>query len=170
MAALSIVAIVAALWLGSTPLADPFAQDDITRMIVWDIRLPRALTAWLEMFRAREVYALSQMNVASRQQILSFIDERERLGGSPKSDVLRARARLADALAVEVAAKNRLSAAEAGYREAFDAPPPAQIALPVGAVVTMGRYAHWSPFSTVRPDDSAEMVRMLVREMPRSAI
>jgi adhesin transport system outer membrane protein len=102
----------------------------------------RALTAWLEMFRAREVFALSQMNVASRQQILSFIDERERLGGSPKSDVLRARARLADALAVEVAAKNRLSAAEAGYREAFDAPPPPPIALPVGAVVTMGRYAN----------------------------
>jgi iron complex transport system permease protein len=47
LAALSIVAIAAALWLGSTPLADPFAQDDITRMIVWDIRLPRALTAWL---------------------------------------------------------------------------------------------------------------------------
>ncbi|MEZ5971811.1 MAG: iron ABC transporter permease [Hyphomonadaceae bacterium] len=44
---LSIVALAAALWLGPTPLADPFARDDITRTIVWDIRLPRALTAWL---------------------------------------------------------------------------------------------------------------------------
>lgn len=36
----------AALWLGPTPLANPFASDDATRTIVWDIRLPRALTAW----------------------------------------------------------------------------------------------------------------------------
>jgi len=44
---LSIAALTAALWLGPTQLANPFASDDITRTIVWDIRLPRALTAWL---------------------------------------------------------------------------------------------------------------------------
>ena len=47
LATLSIVALTAALWLGPTSLADPFAHDDITRTIVWDIRFPRALTAWL---------------------------------------------------------------------------------------------------------------------------
>lgn len=47
LAALSILALAAALWLGPTQLANPFAADDITRTIVWDIRLPRALTAWL---------------------------------------------------------------------------------------------------------------------------
>jgi iron complex transport system permease protein len=45
--ALSVLALVAALWLGPTPLADPFAADSATRTIVWEIRLPRALTAWL---------------------------------------------------------------------------------------------------------------------------
>jgi iron complex transport system permease protein len=45
--ALSVLALIAALWLGPTPLANPFAGDDITRTIVWDIRLPRALTAWI---------------------------------------------------------------------------------------------------------------------------
>jgi iron complex transport system permease protein len=45
--ALSVLALIAALWLGPTPLANPFASDDITRTIVWDIRLPRALTAWI---------------------------------------------------------------------------------------------------------------------------
>lgn len=44
--ALSIAAIAAALWLGPVAV-DPFANDDATRTIVWDIRFPRALTAWI---------------------------------------------------------------------------------------------------------------------------
>lgn len=47
LVALSIVALFAALYLGPVALPDPFAQDEATRAIVWDIRLPRALTAWL---------------------------------------------------------------------------------------------------------------------------
>lgn len=47
LATLSIAALAAALWLGPVPIADPFAGDDATRTIVWDIRLPRVLTAWL---------------------------------------------------------------------------------------------------------------------------
>jgi iron complex transport system permease protein len=45
--ALSALALVVALWLGPTPLANPFAADEATLTIVWDIRFPRALTAWL---------------------------------------------------------------------------------------------------------------------------
>lgn len=44
--ALSLAALTAALWLGPVAL-DPFAQDDATRTIVWCIRFPRALTAWI---------------------------------------------------------------------------------------------------------------------------
>lgn len=47
LAALSLAALFAALWLGPTPLATPFADDEATRTIIWDIRLPRALAAWL---------------------------------------------------------------------------------------------------------------------------
>lgn len=47
LVALSFAALVAALWLGPTALSNPLAQDEATRTIVWDIRLPRALTAWL---------------------------------------------------------------------------------------------------------------------------
>lgn len=47
LAALGLAALLAALWLGPVPLADPFAGDAATRTIVWEIRLPRALTAWL---------------------------------------------------------------------------------------------------------------------------
>lgn len=46
LSALSLAAVFAALWLGPTPLENPFAPDEATRTIVWDIRLPRALTAW----------------------------------------------------------------------------------------------------------------------------
>jgi iron complex transport system permease protein len=44
---LSLAAVAGVLWLGPVPVADPFAQDEATRTIVWEIRLPRALTAWL---------------------------------------------------------------------------------------------------------------------------
>ncbi|HEX8902770.1 iron ABC transporter permease [Vitreimonas sp.] len=47
LVALSLAALFAALWLGPTPLATPFADDEATRTIIWDIRLPRALAAWL---------------------------------------------------------------------------------------------------------------------------
>jgi len=47
--ALSIAALFAALWLGPVPLGfdDVLHGDANTSTIVWEIRLPRALTAWL---------------------------------------------------------------------------------------------------------------------------
>jgi iron complex transport system permease protein len=47
LAALSAGALAASLWLGPVPLDDPLAADEATRTIVWEIRFPRALTAWL---------------------------------------------------------------------------------------------------------------------------
>ena len=44
--ALSIAALTAALWLGPVAI-DPFSQDEATVTIVWEIRFPRALTAWI---------------------------------------------------------------------------------------------------------------------------
>lgn len=41
-----VVALVLALWLGPVSV-NPFHGDAETRAIVWEIRLPRALTAWL---------------------------------------------------------------------------------------------------------------------------
>jgi iron complex transport system permease protein len=46
LAALSFAALALALWLGPVAV-DPFATDDATRTIVWEIRFPRALTAWI---------------------------------------------------------------------------------------------------------------------------
>lgn len=46
LALVSIAALAAALMLGPTAV-DVFASDAATRTIVWEIRAPRALTAWL---------------------------------------------------------------------------------------------------------------------------
>jgi iron complex transport system permease protein len=46
LAVLSIAALAAALWLGPVAI-DVFASDTATRTIVWEIRFPRALTAWI---------------------------------------------------------------------------------------------------------------------------
>ena len=102
----------------------------------------RALTAWLEIFRGRQMQELTRMNVQSRQQILSFIEEREKLGGSAQSDVLRARARLADAQVAAVAAQTRLSAAEAVFFEVFNEAPPPQLALPQLTLDSLQRYTN----------------------------
>src|SRR5689334_13097909 len=45
--AISALALFAALYLGPVSLAHPFASDAETSTIVWQIRFPRALTAWL---------------------------------------------------------------------------------------------------------------------------
>jgi iron complex transport system permease protein len=49
LGALSLAALFAALWLGSVPLplADMVHGDAQARVIVWEIRFPRAMTAWL---------------------------------------------------------------------------------------------------------------------------
>ena len=47
LAGLGAVALIAALWLGPTSVANIFAGDADTRAIVWEIRFPRALAAWL---------------------------------------------------------------------------------------------------------------------------
>ena len=90
----------------------------------------RVLNAWMEVFRARQLVAASRMNVLSREQILLFVQERAELGASATSDVLRARARLADAQAAAVVADNQLTAAEAVFAELFDQAPPEGMALP----------------------------------------
>lgn len=101
----------------------------------------RAISAWHDVFRARQQRLLSEVNRQSRQQILDFIEERERLGGSSRSDVLRVQARLSDAQAALVAADNRRVAAEASYRETFAAVPPAGLMLPEVVPLDLARFA-----------------------------
>lgn len=101
----------------------------------------RALVAWHEVFRARQQRALAEVNLQSRQQTLAFIRERERLGGSSASDVMRVRARVSDAESLLVVADNRRLAAEAAFAEVYGSAPPAQLDLPVAPAVNLAAHA-----------------------------
>ena len=120
----------------------------------------RALAAWLEVFRTRSHVRAAQMNVLSRQQLLSFIQEREQLGASSAGDVLRARARLADAQAAAVQARSRLSVAEAVYVEFFNQAAPEQLSLPQSPEVDLKAFADLRPWLNAHPQ-LAEIQRQI---------
>lgn len=89
--------------------------------------LQRALSAWHELYRARQHLALQQHNVEARREIVELVKERAELGGSSMSDVLRARAREAEAAAQLANARARVQMAEAAWREFVPEGPPAPL-------------------------------------------
>jgi outer membrane protein TolC len=81
------------------------------------------------------------------------------LGASAKSEVLRARARLADAEVTLVTAQNKLTAAQAAYREVFDEAPPEPLPLPELTTVDLTRLARtsdWLPDSGLLSEARAQ--------------
>ncbi len=89
----------------------------------------RAVLAWLELERARQLRDLAEDNLQSRTDIFDLVRERFEVGGSSRADVIRAEARQADARASRVAAEVALRSAVPAYREAFGYDPK-QTALP----------------------------------------
>ena len=83
----------------------------------------RAIQVAVEFESAHLQEGLALENQAARVAIAQYVRERYELGGGSRSDVLRAQARVADALAGVVAARTRVAAARAGYREIFGAEP-----------------------------------------------
>lgn len=83
----------------------------------------RAIQVAIEFESAGLQEGLALENQAARVAIAQYVRERYELGGGSLSDVLRAQARVADALAGAVAARTRVAAARAGYREIFGAEP-----------------------------------------------
>jgi len=47
LALFSTAALLAGLWLGPVQIGNPFSADPLIHVIVWEVRLPRALTAWI---------------------------------------------------------------------------------------------------------------------------
>jgi outer membrane protein TolC len=95
----------------------------------------RGASAWLELERSRQLRALAEDNLRSRNDIVELVQERFEVGGSSRADVIRAQARSADARAVLVTADTALRSALPAYREAFGREPqatdlPANVVLP----------------------------------------
>jgi outer membrane protein, adhesin transport system len=100
----------------------------------------RAVSAWIELQRSRLMVSLADMNLAARKQILEFVQEREGLGASSVSDVLRARARVTDAQSIRVVEANRQSTSESVFQEMFNTSPLAGTNLPPLPVVSRSSY------------------------------
>jgi TolC family type I secretion outer membrane protein len=99
----------------------------------------RAASAWLELERARQLRALAEDNLRSRNDIVELVQERFEVGGSSRADVIRAQARSADARAALVTADTALRSALPAYREAFGREPqatelPANMVLPTRGI------------------------------------
>ena len=91
--------------------------------------LLRGITAWYELYRERQLLRLRQLNVTARGEIAQFVAERERLGGSSRSDRLRAEARHAEAEAELALAQAQVDAAVATWQEIFATEPPVNLAI-----------------------------------------
>lgn len=112
----------------------------------------RAIQVAIEFESAHLQEGLALENQAARVAIAQYVRERYELGGGSRSDVLRAQARVADALAGVVAARTRVAAARAGYREIFGAEPAGTVDLLAAVEVRdVGDASLLAPvFATVR--------------------
>ncbi len=78
-----------------------------------------AVEAWHDLIAAREQHRLARRNEAAHRQLLDQVKDRFEAGAGTQSDVLTARARLADATSRRVQALSRQDRAEAVFREIF---------------------------------------------------
>ena len=74
-----------------------------------------AIIAHLDVFRQRRLVELAEDNVAQHEEILSSMEERQRLGGGSLADVTQTRGRLARALTTLSQTQSDLHIAEASY-------------------------------------------------------
>lgn len=73
-------------------LAELAHHDDKSDLLL------RLLTAYFELFRASKQLEISKAFIASREQFLDLVGKREAIGGSSRADIVRAEAKLAEAL------------------------------------------------------------------------
>jgi len=82
-----------------------------------------AVEAWHNLTAAREQYSLAQSNADAHRRLLEQVEDRFGAGAGTQSDVLTARARLANAVSREVQALSQRDRAEAVFREVFGRAP-----------------------------------------------
>lgn len=125
----------------------------------------QACVAWMEIFRTRQILKLAQINVEARQHILNLIQQRGQFGVGTKSEVLRARSRLADAKAFEVEALKLKVNAEAVFREIFNESPPVNQDFPVRPYLDLVGYQHPNDFYEKNPLLSQAKARTQAAEL-----
>jgi adhesin transport system outer membrane protein len=81
--------------------------------------LLKAIEVFYETQRALMLVRLSRENLQARRSFVSYIRDRAELGASSRADVVRAEARVAESLDQLATAMQRLSAAQANYRQFY---------------------------------------------------
>lgn len=135
----------------------------------------RAVQAVIDLDAARLQEALARENVQARSAISLYVQQRHELGGGAFSDVLRARAREADARAGAVAALTRVESANASYREVFGTEPPVALeAFSLVDTAAVARVSDLTPaFASVRAASAgreaaeAELRSIISRALPQ---
>jgi outer membrane protein, adhesin transport system len=89
-----------------------------------------AVEAWHELAHRRDLRGIAERSVAEHRHALDRIEDRLSAGAATESDVLVARSRLADAIAVQATAVGEVDRSEAGFFEIYGYVPGA---LPVSA-------------------------------------
>jgi TolC family type I secretion outer membrane protein len=79
----------------------------------------RAVQAYHELIRASRQLELAKRNEDARRSILDLVQQRQEIGGGTLSDVVRAKSRLAEALANSTTYQKNLGSVQASYREFF---------------------------------------------------
>jgi adhesin transport system outer membrane protein len=81
--------------------------------------LLRAIEVFYETQRALMLVRLSRENLQARRSFVSYIRDRAELGASSRADVVRAEARVAESLEQLSSAMQKLSVAQAAYRQFY---------------------------------------------------
>lgn len=97
-----------------------------------------AVTAWADVHAAREIKQLLDRNLEAHRDFLAQIEERQRMGAGGQGDVLKLRARTADARTEALNAEADLDRAEARFEEVFGRAPGAVGALPAAPRLSSG--------------------------------
>ncbi|MBT4129829.1 MAG: TolC family protein [Gammaproteobacteria bacterium] len=104
----------------------------------------RGVKAWHELFRTQRMVELHRLNVESRREIVDFVAQRAALGGSSQSDVLRARARWADAEAGVAKAESQVERAKASWIEIISTEAPIDVEINRFVGIDHSRYVDLS--------------------------
>ncbi len=105
-----------------------------------DELLHRGVKAWLSLYRSMEMVRLHQLNVNSRKEIADFVAQRAAMGGGTQSDVLRARARWADAEAGLARAEGQVEHARAAWVEVVGEEAPERVPLDGNITIDSEQY------------------------------
>lgn len=117
-------------WSRRTAAASDMSMAEHETMQALSDAALEAVTAWADVYAARQVKRLLDQNLKTHLDFLAQIEERQRMGAGAQGDVLKMQARMADAQTDAVNAQADLDLAEARFEQVFGYPPRELVPVP----------------------------------------